>query len=114
MILRNSTRLTTEDTAFCTIRPDSPQRTQRAQRGHRGGKEAQREGIFSPRVPFGIRAMLDIMHSLMRLRAKERGPKSSLNESLNQNLKGGPSTLPPREMRYLRSVPPLWPLCPLW
>jgi hypothetical protein len=52
------------------------------------------DGIFSPCVPFRIRAMLDIMYSLMRLRAKERGPKASLNQSLSQSLKGGPSTLP--------------------
>jgi hypothetical protein len=34
--------------------------------------------------------MLDIMHSLMRLRAKERGPKSSLNESLKGGTKYAP------------------------
>jgi len=46
-------------------------------REHRGGSEAHREGILSPCRPFRIRAMLDILHSLMRLRAEGARTKVS-------------------------------------
>jgi hypothetical protein len=82
---------------------------QRTQRVVRPGTEAHKEGVFGPCVPFRILAMLDIMHSLMRLRAKERGPKSSLNQSLNESLKGDKV----RSRRVKCDASALCPLCVL-
>jgi hypothetical protein len=57
--------------------------------------------------------MLDIMHSLMRLRANERGAMSSLNESLNaspsESLNDGDQV---RFRRVMRCFPSVLPLCP--
>jgi hypothetical protein len=103
--------------AFCTLRvvrsQDSAQFDQTHHRGHRehrGGTEAHKEGIFGPCLPFRIRAMHDIMHSLMRLWAQERGRKRCLSGSLNQSLKGGDQV---RSRRLRCDVSALCPLCVL-